>query len=271
MGILRDTLIDLKNGLPPRPLADRLHARGIVFVHVPKCAGTSVEYAIRRHYRLSRYLIDPETSFAAAQKSLGLPETDEHRHAFLCEASELRRQVLHYTLGVGYKCITGHAPLGSNTIAGWQESHDFVTLLREPVTRYISHLAYNFGNQHGHGGVSGSLDTFLESPRARMMGTLYPKYFAGLPMSADLGSAEAISQAKDTLKRCAVVGFMDDMAAFKDDLTCLTGHKIIFKHENQTGEARKQKLQLSGAQLEKIRTLCAADIEIYNWAKEHLP
>ena len=263
---LRAMLVDLKNGLPPRYLADQLHARGIVYVHVPKCAGTSVETAIRKNYRISRTIIDPNTSFTAAENALGLNADDATRHDVLMHASEIRRDLLHYQLTQGYKCITGHAPLGAHTLQRWQATHDFVTLLRDPVERYLSHLAFNLAGNGGHGAIGEPLEKFLSRPRAKIMGALYTKYFAGLPMNADLSSKEAIAAAKETLSRMSVVGFLDQLDEFATDVTCLTGHKISIGHNNKTNTTRKNDLDISTDGLNLIKELCTPDIEIFQWA-----
>lgn len=264
MTLLRDTLVDLKNGLPPRALANKLHERGVVFIHVPKCAGTSFEEALRRRYRLSRIIIDPQRSFDAARHELGVPETDGHRHEILNRASAIRRTVLHYNLSMGFKCITGHAPLGPQTIAEFGHAYDFVTVLRDPVKRYISHLAHNYSDQGGHGAISMPVENFLETDRASMMGNLFGKYFSGLEIGADYSSTTAIERCKENLAAMGAVGFVDKLGAFAEDVTCLTGNRIHIGHENRT--PGKSSFDLSEGVIDRIRELCRTDIELYQWA-----
>ena len=266
--MLRQTLRDLKNGNPPKALADKIHERGIVFVHVPKCAGSSVEAALRPHYRLSRKLIDPEISFEAAAKELGLTADDSNRHHILQRASEMRRTLLHFHLAQGVKCLTGHAPLGPRTIQAFAPSHDFVTLLRDPVERFKSHLAYNLNGGGGHGGINEGLDEFLRRPRARTMGALYVKYFSGESMEADFSDSRLIEAAKENLSQMAVIGFVEDMDNFADDLTCLTTHRVEIGRYNPTEAGKKQSLRFSDEQLARIEFLCTPDRAIYDWARE---
>jgi hypothetical protein len=266
--MLRDTLRDLKNGDAPKRLADRLYERGIVYVHVPKCAGSSVERALRSKYRLSRKLIDSEASFSAAAKELGVSPDDDNRHSILQKASEMRRNLLHYYLAKGVKCITGHAPLGGNTIASYSEAYDFATVLRDPEQRFHSHLAYNLNGGGGHGAINEEIDSFLERPRAVTMGALYVKYFSGLPMNDDFSTRAAIEASQKALEKMAVVGFVDAMDDFADDLTCLTGSQISIGLHNPTEKNRKQALQLNDAQKARIKLLVAPDREIYDWARK---
>ncbi len=266
--MLRDTLRDLKNGEAPKRLADRLYERGIVYVHVPKCAGSSVERALRSKYRLSRKLIDSEASFSAAAKELGVSPDDDNRHAILQSASEMRRNLLHYYLAKGVKCITGHAPLGVNTLAAYSETYDFATVLRNPEQRFHSHLAYNLNGGGGHGAIHEDIDAFLARPRAITMGALYVKYFSGLAMNDDFSTRAAIEASQKALEKMAVVGFVDDLDDFADDLTCLTGNQITIGLHNPTEKTRKQALQLNDAQKARIKLLTAPDREIYDWARK---
>ncbi|WP_306251541.1 sulfotransferase family 2 domain-containing protein [Parvularcula sp. IMCC14364] len=263
MGLARNTLVDLKNGLPPRQLADRLHPRGVVFIHVPKCAGTSIENALRAQFRLSRFMIDPETSFSATRLY-----GKSGQHEKLMQASELRRHMLHYALASGYKCITGHAPLGISTIPEATASHDFITVLRDPVERFYSHLRFNQTDKSGHGRITLPVTEFLTSPRAHVMGNLYGKYFSGLPMQADLGGREAVDRSKQQLTLFSAVGFLDRLDQFNMKVSALTGKKLQPGHDNRTiPTPHEGSDDLSGFH-DQIEDLCQTDIEIYNWARQ---
>ncbi len=266
MGLIRSSLIDLKNGLPPRALAEKFHPRGVVFVHVPKCAGTSFEKALRSHYRLSRVAIDPEATFSAAARTLAIPSDTDSQHEVLTRASEMRREMLHYYLSCGYKCITGHAPLGPQTIATASKTHDFVTILRDPVERYLSHLTFNTTKASGHGRIKQAVEAFLESPRAHVMGSLYVKYFSGMPMTEDFSSPGALAASKATLCNLQSVGFVDDLETFATDITRLTEHSIRIGHENKGTPENSDHSSFSTDVLEKVTRLCTADREIYRWA-----
>ncbi len=267
---LRETLVDLKNGLPPRRFADHFHERGVVFVHVPKCGGTSVENGLRAAFRLSRYIVQPETSFEAACAELGVSPNDTTRHDILNRASEMRRTMLHLGLATGYKCITGHAPLGERTLEKWRQTHDFVTVLRDPVKRFVSHLSFNLNGGGGHGRIDETVEQFLERPRAKTMGALYIKYFAGVPMDADMSAQHLVGHAKRNIDKMEAVGFTDNLADFADDMTVLTGHKINIGHDNKTGKGatpRPEKINFDAEIMSRIEELCALDKEIYDWAR----
>ena len=258
---LKRTLIDLKANRPVGLAAQR-YPRAFVFVHVPKCGGSSVEAALRRARPLGRRLIGPDETYRAAAALLGTdPDDQASQHAVLIRASELRRDLLHLHLAEGARLVTGHAPLGARTLDAFPHA-DFVTVMRSPRARYRSHLAFNAGPRAGHGHSTMSAARFLDTPRARVMGALYVKYLAGLPMDADLTTQAAIDAARRTVDRLALVGFTDEMDAFAADASRLLGARVRIGHENR-GEAAP----LPEALADRIHALCAPDDQVYAHAR----
>lgn len=262
--LLRAGLRQLRQGLPNAEFTRSLYPRGAVFVHVPKCGGTSVEEGLRRAYPLSRIRVDSERSAAAAKALLpaGAPTRD-----VLNAASVMRSHVLEYVLGCGYACITGHAPLRPGVIDAFGERYGFVTLLREPVARFKSHYAYSFRSGR-HGEIAEALPEFLDTPRARDIAQLYLKYFALIEPGQDFDTGAAVIQAKATLERLAVVGFVDDMPGFAASLTSALGRKVEIGHANKGEKKNKTSVEFPPELEDRIRALCAPDIEIYAWARE---
>lgn len=258
---LRRALAHLRTNRPLGMMARG--RRGLVFVHVPKCGGTSVERALRARFRLGRRAIAPEETFAAARAMLGAPDDEAGRHETLIRASELRRDMLHVYLSEGASLVTGHAPLGPRTLDAFGPTHDFVTVMRGPAERMRSHLAFNRTPQAGHGQSELSVTRFLETPRAKVLGALYVKYLSGLPMTADLTTPGAVDAARRTVDRLALVGFTDAMDVFADRLAKLTGARLKIGHEN-----RGEPAALPSGALERIEDLCAPDRAVYAHARE---
>ena len=259
---VRDTLIDLKANRPAR-LGARAHPRALVFVHVPKCGGSSVERALRRARPLGRRLVGPEETFRAAAALLGADPADpERQHEILTRASELRRDLLHLHLAEGARLVTGHAPMGAHTLDAFPHT-DVVTVMRSPRARLRSHLAFNATPQAGHGRSDMTLARFLDTPRARVMGALYVKYLSGLPMDADLTTQAAVDAARRTVDRLALVGFTEEMDVFAEEVSALAQARVRIGHENrgQGGPA------LPDALSDRIHALCAPDDQVYAHAR----
>ena len=259
---LRDTLIDLKANRPVR-LGARAHPRALVFVHVPKCGGSSVERALRRARPLGRRLIGPDETYRAAAAMLGAaPDDADRRHEVLMRASEMRRDLLHPYLAEGARLVTGHAPLGAHTLDAFPHA-DVVTAMRSPRARLRSHLVFNAGPRAGHGRTGMTLARFLETPRATVMGALYVKYLAGLPMTADLTTQGAGDAARRTVDRLALVGFTEDMEGLAANLSALAGARLRIGHENRGEDGPT----LPDALSDRIHALCAPDDQVYAHAR----
>lgn len=266
-GTMRRTMTELRVNRPLGTLARKLSARrGLVFIHVPKCGGTSVERALRKRFRLGRRLIGPEETFAAASTMRDSGDTEEERHETLMRASELRRDLLHLHLAEGATLVTGHAPLGPRTLGAFGPTHDFVTVMRGPAERMRSHVSFNRSHAAGHGRSDLTVTRFLETDRARVLGALYVKYFSGLPMNADFTNQAAIDAARTNVDRLALVGFTDEMAVFANKLAALTGAHLRIGHKNKGGPVSDA--VLPGGAGERIEALCAPDIAVYAHARE---
>lgn len=253
-----------RHGVLPAATARQLYPRGVVFVHVPKCGGTSVEQGLRAAYPLSRFRIHAEGSatVTAALWDQGEPTTRD----LLGGASEVRTMVLKYALGCGYACITGHAPLARGVIGAFRESHDFVTILRDPISRFKSHYMYSFRNGR-HGSIEEPIEDFISTDRARDLGSLFLKYYSLENTYRPFDAAKAIESAKATLSEMSVVGFVDQMDAFADDLVKL-GRKVRIGHANKGANEGGKKQIFTPEVMAEVEALCAADLEVYRWARE---
>lgn len=241
------------------------YARGIVFVHVPKCGGTSVGRALRPAFVRSRMRINAESSTAAVS-AINAAETLTVRDV-LIRSTRINTAVLQYALGNGAQCITGHAPLTPGLIDAYSGSHDFVTILRDPVDRFKS--SYTYAHKSGrYGNVDEDIEAFLETARARDFGSLFIKYYGLVDFYGDYDADEAVASAKATLSQMSAVGFVDRMEDFSNQLCALTGKDLKIGHENR-GASKAHKSRVFAPEIEaRIAQLCARDMEIYNWARE---
>lgn len=262
-GLARAAWRQWRQDLPQPELVRMFYPRGIVFVHVPKCGGSSVEEGLRKAYRYSRFRVDSERSAAGVRATLGqvAPVRDT-----LIGASIMRSHVLHYALACGYACITGHAPLRPGMMEAYDASHAFVTILRDPVERFKSHYAFSHGSgKSGH--IEEDLEAFLDTPRATDIGQLYLKYFGLVETGSAFDTARAVEAAKQTLDQMSAIGFLDRMDGFAEALGAIRGRPVNIGHANKGTARRKDRVEFSPAVVARIEAICAPDIEIYNWAR----
>jgi hypothetical protein len=154
---------------------------------------------------------------------------------------------------------------------GYDLFHDryrFITILREPVSRYISHYFWDFDGPEEWARIRVGIDDFVESEQGRHYALLFGENYSGLPADADFGSAQAVEAAKRNLDKFAAVGFLDDMAGFKRRLKDVLGISLNIRHENK-GKVKDQtkKRVVTPEVRRRIEQLCAPDIEIYEYAR----
>ncbi|MGI9263474.1 MAG: sulfotransferase family 2 domain-containing protein [Gammaproteobacteria bacterium] len=245
-------------------LAGKLNPRGLVFHHVPKCGGTSVGMSIRRRYLLSQVGIVPASSFFA----VGSITASDDRLRVLQHTKEFREKLLLYHLHNGARCVSAHVRFSKVAYDNFHSTHGFVTILRDPVERFVSHFFYGAGRE-GHMSIDMTLEDFIDSEEGRQYGAAYCDYFSGLNPFEDFGSSDAIASAKKNLALFAVVGFLDDLDDFRQKISREFGFRPRIGHKNR-GATPKPVIgdTLSPEILDRIDVLCSPDREIFEFARQ---
>ncbi|SLN26923.1 Sulfotransferase family protein [Falsiruegeria litorea R37] len=243
-------------------MLNRLAPQRFVFHHVPKCGGTSVGRALRMRYLSSQATVKPEASFRALQTFTGRTDTER----LMLEVNDLRKQMLLYLMFDDVRCISSHVPFSSAAHAQFRDSYSFITLLREPVSRFLSHYNWSRNRPDSHGHISDEFDVFLTTQRARAMGAEFVEIFADLSAEANLRAPEAIDRAVQHLEGFDLVGRLDDLDGFAHGIRQVLGVRVRFKHENKTslGASKVTRAGLTDAQLALVRDICAPDIQVWN-------
>jgi hypothetical protein len=241
----------------------RLMGRGIVYFHVPKCAGRSLNRALRLRYLLSEVGLDSGASREGARVTA---EADGDA-ALRIATDRFREAFLVYQLHAGIRCIVGHFRFSEAALSQFGDRYSFVTLLREPVSRYLSHYYYS-ARVGDYSAVSGSLEEYLDTFEGRRGGSIYSEFFSGLPMGSDFASAESVALAKEHLCRLSLVGFVDDIQPFARSLSRLLGVRIRVGWENRAGiSTTDRKREVSPETMTLIEERCRPDIEVYEFAR----
>ena len=239
---------------------ERLHPRPVVFHHVPKCGGTSVGRALRKKYLLSQAGISPESSFKAMEAFTGSRDRD----ALLIDVLDFRQQMLLYHLFEGVHCVSAHVGFNPAAYERFHPKYRFVTILREPVSRFLSHYTWSYGKPQAHGRIEEPFSEFLKTERARRLGATYVEYFCGLSKSADIRSAEAIDAAVANLGRFDVVGRLDDLQAFESKLEQALDLRLRIGHENKAKKRTGASSALSDPDLKaEVMQICEPDLAVW--------
>ena len=218
-------------------------------MHIPKCAGTSITHAFSKLYKSEEIC----------------PARDEPSYETI-DAND-------------YKYFTGHIGFElSNSL-----NANIVTILRNPIDRFIS--VYNFWNQlHEQGkskyGIKTAWALDIEE---------FVEYFNEIELIAEffnrmtwqvahshhlfrrrellgISQEDLLALAKQNLRKCAVVGFLDDIPKFTHDCRDILGVDLDIKEKNLTQEKYKNN-PISADVRKKIEKWVRLDLNLYEHFK----
>jgi hypothetical protein len=236
------------------------------FMHVPKCAGSSISHGLRGTVRLQDKIGNIEAVPSRMAASLvydgELSASRIHEDGPRCaEIFRFRRDLLSYYMAAGCALVFGHVLYDRDIFAQHRSSYKYISILREPAARVIS----NFRSARFEGFIDGSFHSYLSSDVAWRHATVGLRYFSGLPEVPPAGIAHALSLAKENMKMFDLVGFAEDMDQFRRRFADLFGPRPLILRHNTAKLARPD---VDGEARRKLETLCEADREIYEHARQ---
>lgn len=249
--------VELAKSLRGRAL-NLLCGERIVFHHVPKCGGTSAGRALRRAYLMSQGTVTPLES----EKAFDAVRDSRPRSSF-GDVSEFREMMLLYMLHSDVRCVAAHIPFSNAAFDSFAERYAFVTLLREPVARFISNYFWSHKHPNGVLHIPESLEDYLGTDRAQRLGSTYARYFCGDPAHKRF-TAKDVDAAIRNLRRMHFVGFLDDVGRFEHALRHLTGRRLKLGRENVGHSKPRTDEILSGPLRERILSACSVDRDIWD-------
>tara|TARA_R110002072_G_scaffold19747_3_gene72814 strand:+ start:6618 stop:7487 length:870 start_codon:yes stop_codon:yes gene_type:complete len=208
------------------------------FVHIEKAAGTTLNHILRHNFFL-RY-IDVRPFF---KESKGL---------FLPKDLEVAKRVLP-----GLSCISGHSVTASSALYDLHPNIQFVTMLRDPIKRYISQYQHRVEQK----GLRLNFEEFLDIEEYKDFQT---KKYAG---------ENNLEKAKEILtNRFLLVGYLE---AYDEFLVLLK--KVLnninfnpnYSHRNRTKNQSAMK-DFADIHIERVIENNANDIALYKYVTEEL-
>ncbi|MDP2760789.1 MAG: sulfotransferase family 2 domain-containing protein [Sideroxyarcus sp.] len=256
----------------------------IAYLHIPKCGGTSLHYSIASKYGLSAlltpnniiHLNSVASAFAAQRmgKSIG----------------EFRDEIVgYYFAHPAAKFISGHFHFDSSSCKLLSEGWSFITLLRDPVPRFVSAFYYNkylpdfpspyhlqksspaakdgdFYIQR----LTGSLEEFVYMDEALKYGCDMVRQIASCDANGFGVTDAEINNAINFLEGFEVVGLLEHMDDFVADFYGKFGVKLAIPHLNFANKKSVKLDQLPVQVVDRIREICEPNIKVYEHFKNKI-
>lgn len=198
----------------------------LIFIHIPKTGGTSLAKIISKQYKPTEFL-------------------------YVVDSSTITKAKINQNI----KCLWGHQIFGQQKDLG---PCIYITMLRNPVDRVISHYYYAKNVLKDNDVARYSLEEFAQ---INWVTNLQTKYLAG--------GIENLEQAISNLKTFAFFGITE---MFTESLTLMKktfGWDNIQYTKENVNEKRQKRETLPNETIEKIKRANFLDVQLYDWAKEH--
>lgn len=222
----------------------------VIFLHIPKTAGTTLFSVLWLNYAKNEILLtDPASA---------------HPFSDFSKVDKVKREKM--------RVLIGHFAYGMHTLI--PRDSIYITVLREPIERFLSDF-YHIKREPAHGlhhlVKSGqmTMQDYLERLASRKQDNIQTRLFAGdyRNNGAEHCSDAMLDQAKENLKNeFAVVGLTERF----DETLLLIKRKLgwkytLYKRRNVTSNRPKQST-LSRDQLQLLQAHHRYDLALYSYA-----
>ena len=230
----------------------------IFFFHIAKCGGTSIGQAIESAYKPWRN-DGSRTVFRLDEDAARFAE--EHARG---TGTDVRRDLLNYALSLPTaRCAIGHFHFSTPAFERYAETWRFVTVLRNPVERWLSHYSYN-RDVSSRFGIKASPEEFVETEAAAAFGRAFIDEVTGDIEKGGLSLGKLTEIALARYDRFALVGCIEDTAGFARRFHEFFGHHLDIKRLNITQPTKRVTAEALGTDLlKRIERLCEPDLHVY--------
>ena len=249
----------------------------ILFFHIPKCGGTSIQRAIENCYypikNNSRGYIhlDNTASYNSGLilSKINRKELDDGNLVDDYYVLKVREYLMLFYLCQKYRFINGHFHFSRTAHNFFKQEYVFITVLRDPVKRWISEYLYNRYKKFDYRKNDIGIEEYLKSKYGKSQGHQFVKFLGGPSEKEDYTSHEAIQRAKENTEKIDIIGFIEQLDQFVNQFNKRFGKKLKIEHINKSTVSIDTKNEyFSKDILERIQDICKPDIEVYRYAAE---
>lgn len=231
----------------------------IVFVHIPKSGGSSVNNAFRKVYTPSYYRV-MSNSYEVANKYFKTQRFLDFKHY------QIGRGLLLFEAATsGKKYLTGHVYINREMKSELVDmGYKFITIVRDPIDRCFSNYFYNYYKHSDHFAVSTTFENYINNYPD--IGYKYVQYYGGLRRDGDYKSEEAINEAFENLKQYDIVGRLKKMDEFTSKIKHDLGIEIKIPkiNKNPADKKRYNKFKQNENYRDMLRNICEPDLKLFD-------
>ena len=243
-----------------RRLVTEKVSKKIFFLHHPKCGGTSIDHAIQNSFGVSEFLLKRNSYHLDPRASLPGWSSRDYREKILLDSMSNGKN----------KYISGHFPYSQKAFREFGQEWNFITVLRNPVSRWFS--LYFFGKYKGsdHAKINMEIESYLESEQAITTGCSYVRVFTDKENFASISSLDqatlnkATDQAIKNLNDFALVGVLEELDMFVRDFEKVFSTELFIPNFNRNPASKSnRKSQVTDEVHQRVIELCQPNIKVY--------
>ncbi|GAB2876256.1 sulfotransferase family 2 domain-containing protein [Microbulbifer echini] len=244
--------------LPPESTspAEPPHPPKIYFCHVPKCAGSSLNSALKQQ------LSNPNET---AHFDIKLRESNRAAKILDTSMMSVRETILAYNLSIKSNFYgRGHSYCRPDLVSKFSDEWDFLTILRDPIERWISLYTYNTFKESEWAKNTLPLNDYMKSQKGISAGQSFIHYFSDFSISPNSNPSDYIDQAIQNLQQFSIVGITHHIDLLAQQIN--KDYKIeleIPKNNVSPNHTLAQQIQEESKTIKQIEQICTHDIEIY--------
>ncbi|WP_444889983.1 hypothetical protein [Microbulbifer sp. DLAB2-AA] len=229
----------------------------IYFSHVPKCAGSSVYLSLKK---------DIYTPHRLGEFDIKLQESKYAADILETSMMSVRETVLAYNLSIKSNFFgRGHCFCRPNLIRNFYHEWNFLTVLRDPIERWISLYVYNSFKESKWSKNTLPLNKYIQSNKGIVAGQTFLYYFSNLSLTRNPSPADYIEQALSNLQQFSIVGTTKHLHLLANQVSEDFKVNLNIPQINISPNSElAQQIKSETGTLKKIEKLCEYDIELYN-------